>query len=55
MKKTQTITLKISYNDNVTEHPGNWNWPDLLDMGNETVQVLEVDGRPVLEKQTPDG
>ena len=54
MKKTQTILLKISYNDRTEEQPANWNWHDLLDMGLETVQVLEVDGRPVPEKQTQD-
>lgn len=46
MIREQTILLKIWYDDSVTKEPAQWDWPNLLDMGDsEGVQILEVDGK----------
>lgn len=52
MIKETTVKLKIWYDDQFSEHPGNWNWNELLDLGSgrvcddcEGVILLEVDDK----------
>ena len=43
--KTQRILLEITYDENETHEPANWDWDSLLDLAaHEEVQVVEVDG-----------
>jgi hypothetical protein len=43
--KTQKILLEVTYDENWSEEPARWNWPDLLDA--DSVSILEVDGNQV--------
>lgn len=45
--KTQTILLKITYDENFVEPPVLWDWNDLLDT--EEVKIIEADGEKVPE------
>lgn len=41
--KIQTISLKISYDENMVDPPSQWDWRTLLDLeSDEMVEIVDV-------------
>jgi hypothetical protein len=44
MKKTQTLILKVTFDDEQLKQPKNWHWSEIIGCDGDCVEVLNSSG-----------